>query len=283
MKHSISNRNFHAPWTSVLCFAAATVAGLSVPARAQLQPLVAVQTARFDPHDLSGYWDLGPDGRNIPPAKLVASVTLEKLQQMRDADLISWRWCRPIGLPADMDTGRPLSITQGAFEIAISTEANVSARHLYFRDHHINPDILDPSSLGESIAHWDGDTLVVDTVGFDAKQGRLMLPGGGYRTANSHLEERFKLLKNGEVLSVTSTWTDPLVFAEPHTYEYRYSRIHGMYEPRAAVACDPYDEDRTEFIERTFSPDLKKAAEALASSSNEGVGYQGTGDRRQQY
>jgi hypothetical protein len=230
--------------------------------------------AAMDPHDLTGYWELGPGARDVPQAKLVASASKEKLQQMQDEDRISERWCRPLGLPAGMASGRPLSITQGTYEVAITTEANMAPRHLYFRDKHTNPDIWDPSSIGESIAHWDGDTLVVDTVGFHAKNGRMMIPGGGFRTEKTHLVERFKLAKNGQVLSVTSTWTDPSVFAEPQTYEYRYTRINGMYEPRQPVGCDPYDEDRTAFVERRFSPELKKKAEDLGKAQQENsAGY----------
>jgi hypothetical protein len=224
-------------------------------------------------HDLSGYWELGPDGRSVPPAQLVPAVTKAKLQQIQEADFISQRWCRPLGLPAEMAVSRPLSITQGKDEVAITFEANASARHLYFRDHHVDPDIFDPTSVGQSIAHWDGDTLVVDTIGFHAKNGRMMIPGGGYRTAKSHLQERFKLLKNGQVLSVTSTWTDPSVFAQPQTYEYRYTRVRGMYEPRPPIGCDPYDEDQAQFIERAVPSAFGKAAEAAAAATNMGEGY----------
>lgn len=227
-----------------------------------------------DMHDLTGYWELGPGGRDIPPAKLVASVSKDKIQQMQDEDRISERWCRPLGMPAGMASGRPLSIVQGKYEISISTEANTGQRHLYFRDKHTNPDIFDPSSVGESIAHWEGDTLVVDTIGFHAKNGRMMIPGGGFRTEKSHLVERYKLMKNGQMLSVTSTWTDPSVYAEPHTYEYRYTRINGMYEPRQPIGCDPYDDERTAFVERQFSPELKKRAEDLGKQQLENsAGY----------
>ena len=217
----------------------------------------------FDPHDLSGYWELGPDGKSIPEAALTPGVTKAVMDKIIGNDLISYRWCRPLGLPALMDNGRPLAIQQGRFELLMTTEANSSPRHLYLsRDKHVNPDISDPSSVGDSIAHWEGDVLVVDTIGFHEKNGRMAIPGGGYRTEGSHLVERYKLLSNGNILSVSFTWTDPKVFRTPHTYEFRYSKINGNYEPRPAVGCDPYDAERTEFITRTFSPALKQAAEA---------------------
>ena len=228
---------------------------------AQIQ-MVTMLPDPVNPHDLSGYWELGPDGRSVPNAALVASVTPAALKEVEDADKISMRWCRPLGMPAEMDAGRPMMITQGRWEMLITFEANTSPRHMYFREKHVDPAIWDPTSVGDSIARWDGDTLVVDTVGFHPKNGRMMIPGGGYRTENAHLVERFKLISNGQVLSVTSTWTDGSVFQSPHSYQYWYTRIPSKYEPRPASGCNPWDDERTEFIEQTFSPALKTAAEA---------------------
>lgn len=214
-------------------------------------------------HDISGYWELGPEGRSIPPAVLVPTVTKAMLDKMANEDLISMRWCRPLGVPAVMDNGRPLDIQQGRWEVLMTPEANSSPRHIYTnRSQHISADLFDPSSVGDSIGHWDGDTFTVDTIGFHSKNGRMMIPGGGYRTENSHLVEQYKLMKNGSILSVTFTWTDPKVFKTPHTYEFRYTRVAGKYEPHQAVGCDPWDEDRTTFVERSWSPELKQKAEA---------------------
>ncbi|MEQ1945738.1 MAG: hypothetical protein ABL995_01015 [Bryobacteraceae bacterium] len=225
-------------------------------------PPPATPAAAFDPHDLSGYWDLGPDGRSVPNAVLAAGAGKATLQEMEDGDKISERWCRPLGIPAAMDSGRPIAITQGRWETMINFEANSSPRHIYFRREHVNPDIFDPSSVGDSIGNWEGDTFVVETIGFHDKNGRMMIPGGGFRTTKSKLVERFKLIRNGQMLSVTTTWTEPSVYQTPHTYEFRYTRIPGNYEPRPAVGCDPWDEERAAYVERTFSPALKKAAEA---------------------
>lgn len=230
---------------------------------AQGPPLV-MPPDPVDQHDLSGYWELGPDGRSISTVSLISSITPAILQNVKEVDEISMRWCRPLGMPAEMDAGRPISITQGRREILITFEASASPRHLYLRDKHVDPNIWDPTSVGDSIAHWQGDTLLADTQGFHPKNGRMMIPGGGYRTEKARLAEEFKLINNGQVLSVKSTWTDPSVFQAPHTYEYRYSRIPGKYEPRPAIGCNPWDDARAEFVERTFSPALKKAAEAAA-------------------
>ena len=76
--------------------------------------------------------------------------------------------------------------------------------------------------------------MVVDTVGFHGERGVTSIPGGGFKTEKSHLVERYRLLGNGSVLSVTFTWTDPKVFASPHTYEFRYSRMPSYDQPLLA-------------------------------------------------
>src|SRR5579871_6590903 len=190
------------PHLSVMLLVLNCALGINV-LNAQIQ-MVTMPPDPVNPHDLSGYWELGPDGRAIAKAALVPSITQAALKEVEDADTISMRWCRPLGMPAQMDSGRPIVITQGRWEMLMTFEANTSPRHMYFRAKHVDPAIWDPTSVGDSIAHWDGETLVVDTLGFHPKNGRLMIPGGGYRTENAHLVERFKLIKNGQVLSVTS-------------------------------------------------------------------------------
>jgi hypothetical protein len=251
--------NSRRPQRRILPFVLAT---LAVVAQVNAQGPPPPQAApAFDPHDISGYWELGPDDRSVPNAVLT-DAAIARLQEERDLDQISKRYCRPFGTPGMMDAGRPISITQGRFDVLITSPVNTAHRHLLLRDKHTNPDILDPSSAGDSIAHWEGDTLVADTIGFHEKDGRRLLPGGAYRTTDSHLVERYKLLKNGQVLSVTFTWTDPKVFAKPHTYEFWYHKINGPYEQRAGIGCNAWDEERGAFIDRGFSPELKKKSDA---------------------
>jgi len=140
----------------------AIAAGLLVNAQG---PAPMAQPQAFDPRDISGYWELSPYDRSIPPAALTESGEAN-MENARDTDLISKRYCRALGVPAMMDPGRPLSITQGRYEILITAPVNTTHRHLLFRGQHTNPEIYDPSSAGESIAHWEGGTLIVDTNGF---------------------------------------------------------------------------------------------------------------------
>ena len=200
--------------------------------------------------DISGYWELPIDGRLVPSARLSPRVTQAMIQTEARKTAKAIRWCNWVGMPTTMDVGRPLNIRQGAREIVIMAESPVTpVRHLYLnRKTHIDKDTFDPTTSGDSIAHWEGDTLVVDTTGFEPTKGITEIPGGGFRTAGAHLVERYRLLKNGTVLSVRFTWTDPSVFQTPHSYEFRYQRVEKGYEARSYQLCDPFDQERATFL-----------------------------------
>ena len=226
--------------------AAALSAAVTILASAA--PLAAQAGA---PVDISGYWELSIDGRFVPPARLSPRVTPAMLEAEARKTEKAIRWCNWVGMPTTMDVGRPLNIRQGVREILIVAESPVApVRHLYLsRKTHIDQEIFDPNTSGDSIAHWEGDTLVVDTVGFEPTHGITVIPGGGFRTASTRLVERYRLLKNGTVLSVKFTWTDPSVFQTPHTYEFRYQRAERDYEARPYELCDPFDPERTALLE----------------------------------
>ena len=200
--------------------------------------------------DLSGYWELTyMDSQHVPRAQLAPRVTRAVLDAQAQKDFKAVRWCNILGMPAIMASPRPLDIRQTDRTIVIAAEINAATRYIYLnRATHISNDIFDPTTNGDSIARWENDTLVVDTIGFDPNKGLTAIPGGGFRTANSHLVERFRLLNNGSLLSVSFTWTDPGVFRTPHSYEFRYARLPRDYEARLPLNCDPFDENRTAFL-----------------------------------
>ena len=229
---------------SIICAVfALAVASISTPP-------VAAQGAAAANTDISGFWELNFDGRKVPPASLVPKVTPAMVAEKAKRDQYAIRWCNSLGMPFFMDNGRPLDIRVGATAVIIAPEFYNSPRYLYLnRKTHVSEDIFDPSTYGDSIAHWEGSTLVVDTVGFHPDRGITAIPGGGYKTATSRLTERYSLLENGQILSVVFTWTDPNMFRTPHTYEFRYHRLPASYEARQWLPCDPYNETRAKFLE----------------------------------
>ena len=73
---------------------------------------------------------------------------------------------------------------------------------------------LDGTYTGEGIGHWEGDTLVVDTYGFNSSTWFDQI-GGYFHSENMHVIERFH--RNGNTLTWTATVNDPDVLLEPWT------------------------------------------------------------------
>jgi hypothetical protein len=82
-----------------------------------------------------------------------------------------------------------------------------------------------PSWYGESVGHYEGDTLVVDTV---AQNGKTFVDA--YRTPHSdrlHVIERFKLLEDGNALEVAMTVEDSETYNQPWQASLRYRKAQG--------------------------------------------------------
>lgn len=163
----------------------------------------------------------------IPKATLTAeeiqATRKEKAARAQDESVVDFisKWCLKRPYPFMMQHSAPIDIVETPGEIAVVPESNADARHIYMdgRDHSAP---LIPSGTGHSIGHWEGKTLIVDSVGF---KGGMAIPGGGRVTPNSHLVERYFLSKDGQSLSITFTWDDPTVFLKPHTYHFTYQRM----------------------------------------------------------
>lgn len=186
--------------------------------------------------DLSGFWErrdeagsgsFGGTLEKIPHAALKPEIIKANRQAAERAARgevvsVASKWCGTNLYPFFMQHSAVWEIVQTPNEIAQVPEVHTFVRHIYL-DGRKHPDaaLLQPSVNGHAIGRWDGDTLVVDSVGF---VGGGATPGGGRTTPHSHLVERFHLFDGGKQLSVTFTWDDPTVYLKPHTYELTYHR-----------------------------------------------------------
>ncbi|HVT27601.1 MAG TPA: hypothetical protein VHE81_06240 [Lacipirellulaceae bacterium] len=140
--------------------------------------------------------------------------------------------CPTGNLPMMMASSPPLNIVQSKDEVLIGSEA--SRGRIIYTDGRQHPDAAGLKAInsgdGHSIGHWEGDTLVVDTIGFpartcDTRWPVMRVPGGGRAKDTTHLTERYKLINSGKQLSVTFTWEDPTIYLKPHTYSYTYDLV----------------------------------------------------------
>jgi hypothetical protein len=192
--------------------------------------------------DISGFWVPRFTDMNVPTATLTPAAMQRAKAVKKQEDHVR-TFCNNVGMPALMYAGPGIDVTDGQTEVAIITQINASARHIYLaRSEHPDANTFDPTTNGDSIGKWVGNKLIVDTTGFETR-GLVSIPGGGYRTATSHLIESFELVDGGKYLEVVSTWTDPKTFVKPHTYLTRYSRAPVDYRTED-WNCVPADNDR---------------------------------------
>jgi hypothetical protein len=138
--------------------------------------------------------------------------------------------CVPAGVPFFMGYGGPDPIVflQTSKEVwMIWTEDN-QVRRVYLNvPHSRNPK---PSWYGESIGHYEGDSLVIDTVGLNAKTVVDI-----YRTPHTeqlHVIERWHMIDGGKGMEAVFTVEDPGSFYKPWTAKRRYRRIDQDYNEK---------------------------------------------------
>ena len=177
-----------------------------------------------------------PDGPNQPTFR-VADLTnpilkpwaVEQMRRANDEVLngkipyVPRERCWPAGVPAFV-LEPPFNITifiQTPKEVLMIHQHDQQMRHIYMNvAHTANPK---PSWTGESVGHYEGDELVVDTIGFNEKTFV-----DNYRTPHTdkmHVVERFKLLDGGKTLQDTIRVEDPGAFNMAWTGAVSYTHL----------------------------------------------------------
>ena len=124
--------------------------------------------------------------------------------------------CLPDGVPHADLLPEPFKVIQTPSEILMLYEVETIFRQI-FTDGRKHPADPSPAWLGYSVGRWDGDTLVVDTMGFNDLSW-LDARGHGH-SEDMRVEERFHRRDYGH-LEVTVTITDPKTFTKPFTINF---------------------------------------------------------------
>jgi hypothetical protein len=197
--------------------------------------------------DLSGFWELRDDSKQPAPAPVtpevaarVKAAAAETAARMARGQLYApgAPLCTHRGIFGGLGDSAPTNIIQSPREIAMFWEATAAPRHIYMDGRAWpNPATLQASTTGYSLGHWEGDTLVVETRGFDPRHGQY--PQGGV-TSKTRLVERYRLIEGGAKLAVEFTWTDPAIYTKPYSFTWTYYR-----DPpetfAAELVCDASD------------------------------------------
>jgi hypothetical protein len=199
-----------------------TVAGTTpVAARADAAKKAVPKMADGKP-DLSGVYGAGGGGAGArgaaAPAGPVLKAGAEKYRIVRGPDDTgATSNCMPLVPPQSWGVPYQFQILQGTNYVSIFHEYPGTFRIIPTdgTPHQVDPD---PSWLGDSVGHWEGDTLVVDTIGFNDKTELQ-----GYRhTESLHMVERFRR-PDLDTIQYEVTIEDPNVFEKPYTLNRTFS------------------------------------------------------------
>lgn len=178
--------------------------------------------------DWSGVWELnwragaGRGGAGMPKLTPDSQAKLDKYRadqkEGKNAQTNTAN-CDPPGMPQIMTQPYPVEFLFTPGKVTVAIEAYSQMRRIYV-DGRPHADDPDPTYQGDSIGHWEGDTLVVDTVGFiDAS---LIMPGIGH-SDQMHIQERIRRV-SPDVLEIQRTISDPKVLTEPWKVTLTYQR-----------------------------------------------------------
>lgn len=214
------------------------------------RPLVANNTGQ---QPTFPYADL-----NNPNLTRFALEGLQKANAMSDSGFAMYSRasrCWATGVPLAINSVvQPIFFVQTPGEITTISQGDQIVRHIYMNvPHSANPK---PSWYGESVGHYEGDTLVVDTI---AQDTRTFIDN--FRTPHSdklHVVERYHLTEGGKTLEVQVMIEDPASFIRPVNVVMHYRKAQGeIIESRCAdgESFNPFGQ-KEEPIPKADRPDF---------------------------
>lgn len=231
--------------------ALATLCGalLTASAQSSVPSAPAKSTSAFDPHDLSGVWfddharpmtvqarywayTFTPEEPSMTPwgeaqyklAKPSFGPHAIPLAQTNDP---LYHSCAPVGFPIAFLYPLPIQIVQTKGEVIMLFEWD-SLRHQIFTDGRAHDTSLGPLWMGDSIGHWEGDTLVADTVNFNDKTWLDRM--GHPHSDQLHVVERIRRIDHDHLVD-DITIEDPKAYAKPWT-----ARLPFVLKPKWTIA-----------------------------------------------
>jgi hypothetical protein len=151
--------------------------------------------------------------------------------------------CWATGVPVYLlNPGGPTYWLQTPEKVVMIWQLDHQVRHVYLNvPHSADPK---PSWYGESVGHYEGNSLVVDTIGQNTQTFV-----DNYRTPHSeklHVVERYHLVEGGKTLQADVTIEDPAIFIQPSRVVHRWRRIQGTLDESTCTEgeiSNPFKQD----------------------------------------
>ncbi|MDE2475941.1 MAG: hypothetical protein KGO48_12890 [Alphaproteobacteria bacterium] len=163
--------------------------------------------------------------------------------------------CWPMGVPGFLlYPVRPVYFVQTDKEVLMTWTGDHMSRHVYMNVPHSKN--LKPSWFGESVGHYEGDTLVVDTIGLNDRTfvDNFRTP----HTTQLHVVQRYRMIDGGKTLEVKIHVEDPGAFTTPWDAIQRYQRVEigPMDEETCAEGARDYFNQDAEPIPQAILADF---------------------------
>ncbi|MBN8832612.1 MAG: hypothetical protein J0G94_18790 [Sphingomonadales bacterium] len=127
--------------------------------------------------------------------------------------------CTPPGMPGIMRQPYPIEFIYSPGRVTIAHETYSQVRRIY-TDGRPQPQDPDPAYNGWSIGHWEGDTLVVETIGLDPATS---LMEGIHPTEQTRIVERIRITQP-DLMTIETAITDPTLFVGTYNLRNNYIR-----------------------------------------------------------
>jgi len=193
--------------------------------------------------DLTGVYESIPGGTKLPggfrnsgsPTEI--QLTPSAREKMRTVNLKDdpWKQCKPVGqfrMMARDNTVMEILPAGSLIFIIFEDFTHGFMRKLYFNRGHEQRSMVasDPAIpvtkliwFGDSIAHWEKDTLVIDAVDFNDRT--WLNDSGAQHSEALHTVERIRPIRGGQFLEYKMTAEDPQALAKPYTYVRYFKKI----------------------------------------------------------
>jgi len=144
---------------------------------------------------------------------------LQAAEQAGEPIASGYTHCIPDGMPAMMQGMFPMEVLESEGQVTIIQEAYQQVRRIYLDEEQIPWEEAEPRFWGHSVAHWEGDTLVVDTVGIKENVQFRNVP----HSAQMRINERIRLIDENHLVDEV-TVTDPEYLTGPWKWTWMYAR-----------------------------------------------------------
>jgi Family of unknown function (DUF6152) len=176
----------------------------------------------------------GPDAPKLTPPYLAKWDVIAKSRISGSYEYDNIANCLPPGMPAMMSAAYGMEILQDEQKITFFSEHQDALRRVYLDGRKPSAQVLaDPTYAGYSTGHWEGDTLIVDTVAITDKS---FIDGSSPHSAKMTVHERFRFVEPG-VLEDQLTVNDPEALTEPWHALRRYRKAAYPNDELREFAC----------------------------------------------